>query len=499
MELKLPHICFAFLCVFFAGWYFKHKSLPITHWPLIGMLPTIVPNTNRLPEWFNDVFSSTGCGSFFIYGPVFSKLCYLVTCHPKNIEYILKTNFGNYPKGPDYGILFEILGDGIFKADYEFWRLQRKMVHSCLSSIDFRTLVAETCHKLVYYRLVPLLSHAAKEGVVVDIQDVILRYFFDSNTSTILGGDEGYLSKDLPKNELATALDEAQEAILIRHTKPMFLWKTLRWLNIGREKQLSKAWITIDALLGEYISQRRESIRIDVPRKRPDLLSTFILDSSENDKFMRDTVLSMFVAGLDTTTSGLIWFFWLVSRTPRVEAKILDELKLLLSKKGNPVNNRPHVFDPKDLKVLVYLHAALCESLRLNAPLPMNSKAVKKEDILPDGTVVKPGMQIIISFYSEGKMQWIWGKDSMEFKPERWIDNEGKFNNELMSNLFVFNTGPRSCLGKEIAFTQMKSAVAAILFNFHLEVVEGQDFGLRPFLNLLLQNGLKVRIKERVI
>ncbi|KAF6166620.1 hypothetical protein GIB67_005482 [Kingdonia uniflora] len=125
-----------------------------------------------------------------------------------------------------------------------------------------------------------------------------------------------------------------------------------------------------------------------------------------------------------------------------------------------------------DLKGLVYLHAALNESLRLYPPVPLNGKGVLKEDVLPDGSVVKLGMQIILSFYSEGRMPWIWGEDSFEFKPERLIDHDVKIAHEPLSKFFTFNVGPRTCLGKGLAYTQLKSAVAAILFNFHIEVME---------------------------
>ncbi|MCL7030771.1 hypothetical protein MKW94_030872 [Papaver nudicaule] len=115
-------------------------------------------------------------------------------------------------------------------------------------------------------------------------------------------------------------------------------------------------------------------------------------------------MLNLFSAGKDAIASGLIWFFWLVFKTPAAEAKILEELKLLVSKKELlETHEWPYVFDASDLSRLVYLHAALCESLRLYPPIPLNSKTVLKEAVLPDGSLVKPGMQILLSFYSASK------------------------------------------------------------------------------------------------
>ncbi|KAF6140659.1 hypothetical protein GIB67_013952 [Kingdonia uniflora] len=315
--------------------------------------------------------------------------------------------------------------------------------------------------------------------------------------SVVLGRYEGYLSLDLLRNELSKAIDDVQEAVLYRHTMPIFWWKILQWLNVGREKRLSEAWKTRDSLLRKYITLRRESLSKGIDAM--DMLSMYIKCLQElckDDMFLRDTMFSMFIAGWDTVASGLIWFLWLVSKTPRVEAKIIDELKLV-AKKGGPEIKFSWMFDSDDLKGLVYLHAALNESLLLCPPVPMNSKGVFKKDVLPDGSIVKPGMQIILSFYSEGKMPWIWGEDSLDFKPERWIDNEGKIGHELMSKFFVFGTGPRTCLGKDVAYTQLKSAAAAILFNSEIEVMEGQNIVPGQFINLHMKSGLKVKVRQR--
>ncbi|OUZ99325.1 Cytochrome P450 [Macleaya cordata] len=517
----LSIICLAFLCLLLLmSLYLKHHSQAIDYWLFLGSLPSLVWNSNRLFEWATEVFSSLGRGSFIIDGPIFSKLRYLATCHPNNIEYILKTNFNNFPKGEDFREVFDILGDGIFNVDSDSWRVQRRMAHAGVSPVEFKTLVANMSRKVVEEQLVPILIHVAKKGSSIDLQEVCLRFAFDSSISVIFGRHERYLSLGLPSNELAKAADEVQEAILYRHTMPIFLWKTLRWLGVGRERNLFEAHKKIDSIFQEYISQKREDLVKGV--KTVDLLSSYInaleddksVSLAKNDKFLRDAMFSFFIAGRDTIASGLSWFFWLVSKSPSVEMKILEELKLaVLSRKKRDdeakckndgavtreTEWRPLIFDSDDLKGLVYMHAALCESLRLYPPVPLNSKSVLKEDVLPDGTLVKPGMQIILSFYSVGRMPWIWGEDCLEFKPERWIDDDGKLSFEPMSKFFAFNAGPRSCLGKDISFTQMKSVVAAVLFNFHVEVVEGHLVCPKPFINLHMKNGLKVNIKRRAI
>ncbi|RZC87208.1 hypothetical protein C5167_042139 [Papaver somniferum] len=286
----------------------------------------------------------------------------------------------------------------------------------------------------------------------------------------------------------------------------------MRLFRIGREKESLKAVKTIDAHFYEYISQKRKHLIQGV--KTFDLLSSYIneelkrtkipsLPPENDDEFLRDSMLSLFVAGKDTIASGLIWFFWLVSKTPSVEEKILEELKVLLSSKMGQVSEYhewPWVFHLDDTNGLVYLHAALCESLRLYPPVPINSKTVLNEVVLPDGSLIKPGTQVLIPFYSVGQMPWIWGEDCLEFNPERWIDGDGKLTrNGNAAKFFTFNIGPRTCLGKDMSFTQLKAIAAAVLLNFHVEVLEGQDVRPKPAITLHMDKELKVKIHKRVI
>ncbi|RZC49107.1 hypothetical protein C5167_017534 [Papaver somniferum] len=214
--------------------------------------------------------------------------------------------------------------------------------------------------------------------------------------SAIFGLHENYLSIEFPSNDLDEAIGAAQEAVFFLHTMPMFVWKLMRLFRIGRERELLKAVKNNRcALLRIYFSKAKT------------------LDSR---------------TGKDTIASGLIWFFWLVSKAPSVEKNILEELKLLLSLKMGQLSEYhdwPWVFHSDDTNGLVYLHAALCESLRLYPPVPINSKTVLNEVVLPDGSLIKPGTQ-----------------------PERWVDGDGKLTrHENASKFFTFNIGPGTCLG----------------------------------------------------
>ncbi|XP_026398206.1 alkane hydroxylase MAH1-like [Papaver somniferum] len=507
-----PVICGVFLCFLTLGLYFKLTSEAIDYWIFLGTVPSLFWNFNRLIEWMSEIFSSlgTGRGSFYMDGPMFSGCRFLVTCHPENIEYILKTNFDNFPKGENFKEVFDILGVGVFNVDSDTWRLQRKLIHSWLISGEFKDLVTNTNRKVVQEQLIPVLSHVAEQGFSIDLQDVFSRFVFDINMRLVFGRNENYLSIVFPLNEWADGSDGAHEAVFFRGVMPPFIWKLQRLLGIGKERAIIKARTIIDEKYGKAVVEKRDEFLAGGVLTH-DFLSFYIKTLADEtsvfsslariDNFLRDELLNAFLAGRDTMKSALTWLFWLVSITPSVKAKILEELNSVLcsQKKGKSTHTWPSFFDSDDLKDLVYLHAAICESLRLYPALPVNRKSVVKKDVLPDGSVVTPGMEILLSFYSVGRMPWIWGEDCLEYKPQRWIDENGKLIVVPTSKFPAFGSGARSCLGRDTAFTQMKYVVAAVLFNFHVEVVKGHHVCPSQTPNLYMEHGLQVNIKKRTV
>ncbi|XP_044983748.1 cytochrome P450 86B1-like [Hordeum vulgare subsp. vulgare] len=218
-------------------------------------------------------------------------------------------------------------------------------------------------------------------------------------------------------------------------------------------------------------------------------------DGREFDRFLRDTTLNLMIAGRDTTSSALTWFFWLLSNNPDVETKVLAELRENLPSSGGGGGHHPSA---ADLKRLAYLHAALSESLRLYPPVLFEHKAGAQPDTLPSGPAVRPWRRVIVSFYSMGRMEAVWGKDCLEFRPERWLTAAGRLRPEPSYKFVAFNLGPRTCIGKELAFTQMKAVVAAVLPRFRVEVAPGAP-AVKPKLSIILhmKDGLKVRVYKR--
>ncbi|XP_010274329.1 PREDICTED: cytochrome P450 86B1-like [Nelumbo nucifera] len=298
---------------------------------------------------------------------------------------------------------FDILGDGLFNADFDKWSTQRKMAHSSFRSAQFRTFLADVTRKIVDDKLIPLLVDLARKGCCLDLKDVMSRFTFETTVATVYGRDLGYLSPEFPTNEFLQVVENAEEAMLYRFALPTFVWKLMRWLKVGTEKKYSKAWATGDALSAEFISQTREELLQGVETNTT--LAIYIKSQKDvSDKLLRDNMLTFNIAGQSTTAASLSWFFWLVCKNPHVEAKILEELGFVFSEKMNKLLQVKGILMRENegygghgwclMKVmsgLVYLHAAFCETLRLYPPVKFNTRGVLKEDVLPDGSVVRPG------------------------------------------------------------------------------------------------------------
>lgn len=357
----------------------------------------------------------------------------------------------------------------------------------------------KTIHNKVHNGLLPILDHVQQQGRVVDLQDVFNRFTFDNICSIVLGNDPNCLSIDFSEVAIEKAFNEAEESIFYRHVVPRCVWKIQRWLQIGQEKKMTEACKTLDQFIHARIASKREELSKYNENEmgeahHVDLLTALMREGkAHDDKFLRDAVFNLFVAGRDTITSALTWFFWLVATNPSVEAKILEEMKEKLGTKEKSLG----VLSVEEVKRLVYLHGAICEALRLFPPIPFERKQAISSDMLPSGHRVNSGTMILFSLYAMGRFEETWGKDCFEFKPERWISEKGGIVYVPSYKFIAFNAGPRTCLGKDSSFIQMKMVATAILHKYRVQVVEG--FVATPSLSivLLMKDGLKVQITKR--
>ena len=159
------------------------------------------------------------------------------------------------------------------------------------------------------------------------------RFAFDTICMVAFGHDPGCLADGgtlaEARSDFMHTFGEAQDLIVGRFLEPIEVsWKVKKWLNVGTERRLKKAIADVHAFAMDIVRARRRSASLDA---RDDVLSRFV---ASDDEALRDIVLSFLIAGRETTSSALTWFFWLVSSRPDVVARIADEVRVARESAG---------------------------------------------------------------------------------------------------------------------------------------------------------------------
>ncbi|KAL8548050.1 hypothetical protein ACS0TY_007381 [Phlomoides rotata] len=481
---------FSILLVFFiifplVFFLFKNSKSPTntpTSYPILGSIFTIWKNKERRIQWISDILTSTPNLTFTLRRPF--GYHQIFTADAANVEHMLKSHFHNYPKGHVFrNTLSDFLGDGIFNADGSNWMFQRQVSSHQFNTRSLRKFVETVVDAELSDRLIPMLENAAGNDVVVDLQDALQRFAFDNLCRIAFGYDPS-------EENFAHVFDRALRLISERFNSniPM-VWKLKRALCFGKEKELNIRAGEVRRFAKNII---REKKRIGSCESE-DLLSRFLNTGHSDEDFVTDVVISFIVAGRDTTSAALTWFFWLIFNHEEAETEILREIT---------ESSEEHVYD--EVKNMVYTHASLCETMRLYPPVPVSTKSAANDDVLPDGTVVRKGTRISYHPYAMGRVEKVWGGDWADFRPGRWLEWEEtakkwSFVGRDPYTYPVFQAGPRSCLGKDMSFLQMKRVATAVLRRFKvvpvdksMEPVYVSDFTAK------MKGGFPVKIVERV-
>ncbi|KAK9751123.1 hypothetical protein RND81_02G243800 [Saponaria officinalis] len=483
-------------------------------WPILGMVPSTILNFHQIHDWNTKSLKNSG-GSYRVRG-ILGGFKGIMTSNPNNIDYILRTNFKNFPKGKYYRERFrELLGDGIFNSDDDKWREQRRIATSEMHTSRFVQYSLKTMQDLVHEKLLKVIEEQVKSSKehTIDIQELLLRFTFDNVCVAAFGVDPGCLALDLPEIPFAKAFEEATEYSLFRFLVPPIVWKNMRFFNISKEKKLKEAVKIVHEFAETTVKNRKadlhkSNVKLDGRDDPYDLLSrlikiqlrqsdtTVLGNNNLDDKFLKEFCISFILAGRDTSSVALVWFFWLVHENPDIENKILREITEILSQRNTFSEEDEIIFQAEELDKMVYLQAALSESLRLYPSVPIDFKQAKEDDILPDGMSIKSGHRVLYHIYAVGRIESIWGKDCLEFKPERWI-KDGQFVAENQIKYLVFNAGPRLCVGKKFAYAQMKMVAASVLLRYKVKVISGQTIVPKVTTTLYMKNGLLVTFQPR--
>jgi len=444
-------------------------------WPLVGSAIKILGNINRIYEFNREMHEKYGwiyCWQLFhIFG--------VSTCNPEHIKRILNTNFKNYEKGPLMQNTFKpFLGNGIFAVNGCEWKQQRTLAKPFFKVPLIKNMFPIfNKHASIVTRILSKSSNTRKP---IDIQKLFMQYTMDTICELGFGFSLGSLEKPV---EFQGLFDYVQAQIDRRGYNPYHKYNPIQTIKFYWSIR------KIDAFVYDIISKRRQEDLTD----KTDLLSRFVNECDDlSNKYLRDIILNLFLAGKDTTGNLLTWTFCELVKNPDVLKKLVAEI--------NEICINDYV-TWEQIRKMPYLKAILKETLRLHPSVPANFKFAVENDYLPnkDGPdyLIKAGTYVQINSFTLHTLKTLWGPDAYDFDPDRWIDDRRK--NIHPYQYIPFHAGARRCLGEKLALPEASVLICKILQQFKFEMTQKQkEKGVRysKSLTLPVDGGLYVNVNK---
>lgn len=359
--------------------------------------------------------------------------------------------------------------DGVFTANGDKWRRQRPMVLAGLDPAHikafFPTLVKVT------ERLRHRWHKHAATGRPMDLQAELMRYTVDVTAGLAFGTDINTIGSD--DEVIQQHLDKILPALFRRAMAPLPYW---RWFRLPADRALGGHLAALDEAVQGFIqSARRRLAHEPVRREQPaNLIEAMIAERDREDSQLTDTdvagnVLTMLLAGEDTTANTLAWAIWLLNEHPQIAVRASNEVNAVLG--GEPCPTRH-----EQLSKLDFIEACVHETMRLRpvAPIIIQQAAQEREVagvLMPPGTLVMCLMRP--AALDESRFP-----QAADFHPERWLADGSSVAQAASSAKRVvmpFGAGPRICPGRYLALAEMKMVLAMLLASFRIESVDTPD------------------------
>jgi cytochrome P450 len=392
--------------------------------------------------------------------------------HPDEIEYVLVTNAKNFIKSMSLRSNFfqRLVGNGLLTSQGEEWKRQRRLSQPAFH----RERVASYGQVMADYAT--RLTEKWSEGENRDIHRDMMRLTLEIVVQCLFSAD---VSSDV--DHVGATLKEL--------VKPFASQATLGWILNNRlptpaHLRFHALARKIDRVVYRIISERRAA-----GEDKGDLLS-MLLDARDedgsqmDDRQLRDEVMTLFLAGHETTALTLAWSWYLLGTHPEVEKKFHAELDEVLGGRAATV---------ADLSRLKYTEQIAKECMRLYPPAyGLGREAINDCEI--GGYRVTAGTQVFM-------FQWATQRDPRfyeepgSFRPERWTED---FIERLPKYAyFPFGGGPRVCIGASFAMMEIILCLAAIGQKFRLELDRHHPVSIYPAMSLRPKDGIKVVVRNR--
>ena len=426
---------------------------------------------------------------------------YLLT-NPADIERVLVANAERYRK-PQFGddAMDTLLGDGLLMSDGDTWQRQRKLANPSfhtrrIGALD-GTMVDHTRSQLADWH----------DGDVVDIQLEVARLTVKIIVSAMFGAD-------ITDEEVKT-VQEKLEPLGARFEPDPRRFLIPNWVPTRENREFDAAIDTLESVIDGIVERRRGTERDpsvdpagpdgvgvrgpagdgdgDLPM---DLLSVLLrarARDEQTDKNLRDELVTMLLAGHDTTALTLTYTFYLLSNHPEARERVVAEAKAATSggetASDTGTGGRPTAADVREMQ---FTDRVLNESMRLYPPVYTLFREPKL-DVKLGGYRIPEGSALMLS-------QWVthrssrWYDNPDQFDPDRWLPERRSQRPRFA--YFPFGGGPRHCIGKAFSLLEAKLILAEVCSQYDLEY-EGPDLSLRGSLTMHPNHPVPMRIRER--
>lgn len=399
-----------------------------------------------------------------------APICLLV--HPDYIEHVLVTDQSNFEKSRDYRVLVYVMGEGLLTAKGEAWRRQRKLVQPAFhheNIVEYGKVMVDCAARML---------DAWEDNTVRDIHQDMTHLTLEIVTRALFGAT--ILAR---ANDVATGLQSMMEEFTW-HANMSFILP--EWVPLPVRRRLRRGIKLLDHVFYSIIRERRAN-----PTGSDDLLGALLrLRHSDGrpmtDREVRDEMMTLLLAGHETTAVALSWTWYLLSLNKQTETKLLEELKGVLGDRQATVADIPR---------LRYTECVIKESMRLYPPAwGIGRRALSEFDV--GGYRLPAGTNVFL-------MQWITQRDERffpdpeSFKPERWECEPIRSGSLPRFAYFPFGGGPRKCIGASFAMMEAVLLLATIARRFRLELAPDARVELLPSLTLRPRFGIKMFAHKR--
>ena len=401
------------------------------------------------------------------YGPVFKvilgPLKFTVISKPEIIQKILKARPTNFRRMSKMDKIFKAEGvHGVFNAEGEDWKIHRRIVNKGLDvkqQQQFFPSMSKTAE-----RLCAKMAAAAESNAPYNIQDDLSRFTVDVTTSLAFGFEMNTLEKK--GDVIQEHMEKLFPMIFKRINEPLPLYKIYK---TKKDRAYDVAVIEIEKQIDLFLATGRERLANNPQLKEnpENFIEALIVAADEENVFtnqeIKGNLLTLLLAGEDTTAHSLAWALYLVCQNPQVQEKLQQEADLIL---GEDLCLKKYA----DNTALTYTDAVIHETLRLKSVAPL-LLLEPTEDIVIDNYQFKKGAKMV-ALDRFGALNDNYFTDSEKFNPDRWLKKaENKCPVHNMEAFLPFGSGPRFCPGKNLAMLEMRLVLSMIAKNFSIEMI----------------------------